>query len=211
MSTAGLRERKKRATHQKIQDAALDLFARDGFAETTVAAIAEAADVAPRTVFTHFPAKEDLLFPHDRTFDGLKQRLETRPAGESTLDALRAWIADDLWLRDAEDDADPRQDLRRARTRREVIDADPALRQRERGQLDRVERMLAAAIAGDTGEAPTDLVPRMAASATVAVLTMLDRTLSADEHDPMTADAGLALVDQVVRFVNGGMAAVARD
>ena len=203
-----MRERKKRTTHDTIQDVALELFARDGFQATTIAAIAEAADVAPRTVFIHFPAKEDLLFPHDSALDDLGMRLEHRASGQSALDALRGWIADGLRVREAAGEAQRRREWERTRSRRAIIDADESLRQRERGQLERAERLIAAEVARDTGDAPSDLVPQMAASATVALLTMLDRRHSADEHGPLTAEQGLALVDRVVSFLNGGMAAV---
>jgi AcrR family transcriptional regulator len=204
----GLRERKKRTTHDTIQDAALELFARDGFQATTIAAIAEAADVAPRTVSIHFPAKEDLLFPHDSAIDELELRLEHRAPGQSALDALRAWIADGLRAREAAGEAQRRRDWERARSRRAIIDADESLRQRERGQLEHAERLIAAAVARDTGGAPSDLVPQMAASATVALLTMLERRQSGQEPGPLSAEQGLALVDRVVSFLNGGMAAV---
>lgn len=43
-------------------DAAIRLFAEQGYERTTVAQIAEAADVVPKTFFNHFPTKEDVLF-----------------------------------------------------------------------------------------------------------------------------------------------------
>jgi AcrR family transcriptional regulator len=54
----GRRERKRRAVHQSLLDAALHLFSEHGVARTTVDDIAEAADVARQTVFNHFPYKE---------------------------------------------------------------------------------------------------------------------------------------------------------
>lgn len=57
----GRRERKKLATRRALIDAAVELFTERGFEETTVAQIAEKADVSTRTFFLHFPTKEDVL------------------------------------------------------------------------------------------------------------------------------------------------------
>ena len=44
---------------ERLLSAALDLFAAQGFAETTIDQIAERADVARQTVLNHFPHKTD--------------------------------------------------------------------------------------------------------------------------------------------------------
>ena len=60
-TTEGLRERKKRQTHEAIAEAAMALFVEHGFDAVTVADVARAADVSEKTVFNYFPAKEDLV------------------------------------------------------------------------------------------------------------------------------------------------------
>src|SRR3954447_19165864 len=113
----GLRERKKRQTRERIASAALRLFAERGYDQTTLAEIADAADVSTRTIFGYFQSKEDILFCDEPAFyDGLKEALENRPDGVTTVDALREFLfaAD----RDHEDD----------RLRKKIVSESEALR-----------------------------------------------------------------------------------
>jgi AcrR family transcriptional regulator len=57
----GMRERKKLHTRFTIERAAVDLVLENGFDGTTVEAIAERADVTPRTFFNHFADKADAV------------------------------------------------------------------------------------------------------------------------------------------------------
>jgi AcrR family transcriptional regulator len=57
----GRRERKKRELHERIYETARQLFLERGFEATTVAEIAEAADVAQGTFFNHFASKQAVL------------------------------------------------------------------------------------------------------------------------------------------------------
>ncbi len=57
----GRRERKKRELRARIYESARQLFLEHGFEATTVAQIAEAADVAQGTFFNHFPSKQAVL------------------------------------------------------------------------------------------------------------------------------------------------------
>lgn len=62
-----LRERKKRQTRLAIRREAFRLFERQGFANTTIDQIAEAADVSPRTFYRYFCVKEALLMSDDHS------------------------------------------------------------------------------------------------------------------------------------------------
>ena len=56
-----LHSRKQDFVRSAIWDAAVDLFARTGFEETTVEGIARAAGVSTRTFFRYFASKNDLM------------------------------------------------------------------------------------------------------------------------------------------------------
>ena len=60
-STRGRRERRTAETRERLFRAALDLFAKKGFTETTVEDITEAADVGKGTFFNYFPSKDHIL------------------------------------------------------------------------------------------------------------------------------------------------------
>jgi len=194
----GLRERKKERTARAIEDAALRLFAERGFQATTVADIAEAADIAPRTFFSYFPSKESVLFgDFDETFESLSDHLAARTG--DVIDALRAWIVDHVEQEDH--DADKVR-------RREVIDATEQLLAHERHLLARFEEVIAAAAAVDLDAGPRDLHPRLVAVAAGAALTALQPDPGAPEPPPGTDP--LAPLDDALAFLRGGMSALRR-
>ncbi len=195
----GLRERKKQRTRETIARAALELFDRDGFHETTIPAIAAAADVSPRTVSAYFPAKEDLVFPdQEDAFARLAARLEARDGGETTADALRAWIATELPRWKAED--------AQIRMQRRVVDSDEGLQAVEQRFRAQGEQLIAAAIAEDLGASPDALEPRMAAAATFAIFGVLgDETEGSAGTSVEDEPVVLQLLDRALRFVDAGI------
>jgi AcrR family transcriptional regulator len=61
MSTSqktGLRDRKRRETRARLEEAAVTLVLRDGLEKTTIGTISELADVSPRTFFNYFDSKD---------------------------------------------------------------------------------------------------------------------------------------------------------
>src|SRR5580698_5529588 len=135
-------ERRKRRTRHAIQKAALDLFAERGYRETTIHDIADRAEVAPRTVTVHFPAKEELLLDAEPfTLDSLKSRLSTRRPHESALEALRDWMG--TTMAEVETNAselDGRFWERRA-LRAHIVNNEPELRGRSRASYYPFERV----------------------------------------------------------------------
>jgi AcrR family transcriptional regulator len=199
-------ERRKRRTREAIQKAAFELFAERGYRDTTINDIAERAEVAPRTVTVHFPAKEELLLDAEPfTLDSLSERLTARPANESALEALRDWMA--TTMREAEtngSDVD-RHFLERRSLRAHIINNEPELRGRSRASYYPFERVLAEAIGKDVGQSGNSLIPRLAALSAVAGLRELyesDEALAL-EAPPRAAEL-LELVDGVIRFARAG-------
>jgi AcrR family transcriptional regulator len=90
-----LRDRNRARARAEIVEAAHRLFLTQGYAETSVEEVAEAAGVAPRTVFRHFPRKEDLVFHrHAEQVGRFGTLLAETPRDVPPLDALvRALLA----------------------------------------------------------------------------------------------------------------------
>ncbi|MGW0810013.1 acyl-CoA-like ligand-binding transcription factor [Nonomuraea sp. NPDC002799] len=83
----GLRERKKAKTRALIQKEALRLFRAQGYVATTIEQIAEAAEVAPSTVFRYFATKEDLVLVDQ--FSPFMEVLRAVPAEAGPVAAMR--------------------------------------------------------------------------------------------------------------------------
>ncbi|MEV6828446.1 TetR family transcriptional regulator [Amycolatopsis sp. NPDC051102] len=204
IASDGRRERKKAQTRSRIQEAALDLFASQGYRETTIAQIAARADVATRTVTLHFPAKEDLLFADDPfTPESLGARLRDRQ-GQSTLGAVRDWMHATMRELDERDSGlDPAHVWQRRALRARLLMADDDLRGRARAGYRDLEVLVAGGIGEDIGLPADALLPRLAA---VTVVTGLREIYVTREGQAQSATSDLApLVDEVLAFAEAGL------
>ena len=92
LNNRGRRERRTAETRERLFRAALDLFAKKGFAETTVEDITEAADVGKGTFFNYFPSKDHILLAFgEMQFAKLEAAVaEVKHSGQAMPDFLRS-------------------------------------------------------------------------------------------------------------------------
>ncbi len=87
---AGLRERKKQRTRAMLIDAAMNLCVRQGYEQTTVEQIAEAADVSSRTFSRYFATKDAVFLTLIEDYvEQVAVELGNVPANVGPLEGLR--------------------------------------------------------------------------------------------------------------------------
>ena len=191
----GLRERKKQKTRDTIANVALELFAEKGYEQTTIAEIAEAAEVSPRTIFTYFPSKEDILFcDMPEAYERFAAALGERGEDVTTLDVVREFLVSSM---------NPDRGML---LRKRIFASEATLQVNRRARFAPFEQLLVQAIAEDLGTDPDDIRPRIVAVAFSAAITSV--------HDPaappeaFSPEHAMALIDDVLVFVQGGLDAL---
>jgi AcrR family transcriptional regulator len=114
---------------ERLQKAALDLFAARGFEQTTAAEIAQSVGLTERTFFRHFSDKREVLFYGQHLFvQAFLAGVDAAPPGASPIEVVASAL---------QSAASFFPDERRlySRTRQSVIDQNPALRERELHKL----------------------------------------------------------------------------
>jgi AcrR family transcriptional regulator len=157
----GLRERKKQKTREAIQRAAMRLFAKHGYEETTIEEIAAAVEVSPSTFFNYFPTKEDVVL-YDM-YDPMAIDLVVREPKDEPLSRLArrvlAALGDVL-------ESDKEMILARAR----LIMRVPELRARMFDELERTHALFSRALAERTGRKVDDFELRVTTRLLVAAI-----------------------------------------
>jgi AcrR family transcriptional regulator len=149
----GLRDRKKIQTQEAIRREAMRLIKENGYANTTVEHIAEAAEVSPSTFFRYFPTKEMVLMANDLDRVTI-EALEQQPSDMSSLQAFRralkitmATVSEDEW--------------RFERARLKMVLSIPELKAAQFDEYGRTVLRLAEADCRRTGRAPDDFEVRV--------------------------------------------------
>jgi len=183
----GLRERKKIQTKETIQREAYRLFEEQGYANTTVEQIAEAAEVSPSTFFRYFPSKELVLMADDLDRVTI-EALARQPADLSPLQAFRS--AFDITMKIVSNDG-----WELERTRQRLVFSIPELKAAQFDAYGRIIRLLTEAECRRTGREGDDFEVRVffgvLAGALMAVI----------DHSPGAVDQLYRALD----FIEAGM------
>ena len=184
----GLRERKKLKTRESIRREAFRLIDENGYANTTVDQIAEAADVSPSTFFRYFPSKDSVLLA-DELDTVLLDALVHAPPELSPIAALRTAfqitmesISEDQWEFE--------------RNRQRLIFSIPQLKAAQFDEYYRTVRTTAEALGRRLGRDPDDFEVRAFVGAVVGAMMG-----TAKEEEPMSPETIYRALD----FLAAGM------
>ncbi|WP_067818692.1 TetR family transcriptional regulator [Nocardia inohanensis] len=162
-----LRERKKERTRRTIRTEAFRLFREQGYNETTVEQIAEAAEISPSTFFRYFPSKEQVVLADDLD-PYMFRAIDRQPPGMPLLAAIRQATLDAL-AEVSEEEFDFE------RERMALIRAVPELRGVIARELERNTQIMVEIGARYTGRATDDFELRAFAGAiTGAMFVLMD-------------------------------------
>ena len=114
---------------ERLQAAALELFATRGFEQTTAAEIAQSVGLTERTFFRHFSDKREVLFYGQQQFlQAFIDGVDAAPPDASPLEVIASALH-------AAASFFPDERRPYSRMRQSVIDQNPALRERELHKL----------------------------------------------------------------------------
>jgi AcrR family transcriptional regulator len=191
----GLRERKKAKTRGLLQEHALRLFREQGYEQTTIEQIAEAAEVSTTTVYRYFATKADLVI-----YDDLDARMiesfRAQPPGLNAIQALRRSLHTGFAAAIGEE-------LAIQRDREQLMRSEPELRAAMLDELTRTLREIADLIAERAGRAPDDDAVVALAGAVVGLT--IAAWLGTDDDDWSASflrrvDVGLELLEAGFRL-----------
>jgi AcrR family transcriptional regulator len=125
---------------ERLQKAALELFATRGFEQTTTMEIAESVGLTERTFFRHFSDKREVLFHGQQLLvDAFLAGVDSAPPDASPLEIAASALQSATSFF-------PDERRAHSRTRQSVIDQNPALRERERHKLASIATTVADAL-----------------------------------------------------------------
>jgi AcrR family transcriptional regulator len=163
----------------RLQKAAMELFLERGYAEVTVAEIADRAGLTKRTFFNHFADKREVLFAGAKDFEaGIVKHLTDADDDLDPIDAAIAALAhSSLELARYRD---------YARLRRDVIASSPELQERDVMKMSSLASAMAETLCQRN-------VPARIATLTAQAAVAVFNAAYDDWADDSTADFGVLM------------------
>jgi len=193
----GLRERKKARTRAAIREHALRLFRENGYQQTTVEKIAEAAEVSPSTFFRYFPTKEDLILQDDMDTK-MVEAFERQPPGLGPVAAIRA-AARQVIASYSEADLDV------VRQTTALTMTVPEVRARAMDEFARTIAVISEALAKRTGRPADDLAVRATAGAIIGVIMSITMPWEGWSSDRQGIEETFERIDQALGLLEAGL------
>jgi len=176
---------------ERLQTAALDLFAENGYEETTVAQIADRAGLNRATFFRHFADKREVLFGGEDKLAGLfADGIRATPPDATLTECLQAAFA-------AAEVALPPQQRAKAAQRVLVLAANTEVQERGLLKQARIARSITAALRERGAD---ELTARLGAQVGMLAFSIaVERWMMSDNEELFAAHAAAALSDLQVR------------
>jgi AcrR family transcriptional regulator len=178
VSEGSLRARHREATRQELRAAAIRLFERDGFAQTSVDAIAREAGVSRSTFFRYYRSKEAVLAGERNDHTELfLDMLRNRPSSEARLEALEETLV--AFAQHVRSD-DRREEMLLIER---ITQADPSLLASRAAVIERWRRDVARVLATRGGREDPDLEDSLAAAVISQIVEQLGVELRTKPDD----------------------------
>jgi AcrR family transcriptional regulator len=181
---------------ERLESAALDLFVENGYEQTTVAQIADRADLNRATFFRHFADKREVLFGGEDVLARLfGDAIRAAPPDATLTECLQAALA-------AADTAMTPQQRVKAAQRVQVLGANTEVQERALLKHARIAGSIGAAL---SARGMDELSARLGAEVgMLAFRVALERWLTADDATPFVLHAAAALGDLQARAAELG-------
>jgi AcrR family transcriptional regulator len=188
MSKGSIKIEKRQVVIDAIYNAALDLFTENGFDETTIEDVANAAGVSRRNFFRYFASKDDLLALSIKNYGVvLSDAVKSAPSSHSPFDVVREAVLSAMTHTAA---------LPRTREVILIASRSSAARQAHMSRLTEVEDSLAKAFATRLRNASRDQMnPRMLAGLTLLILNSAISSWFTGEQQNLDTAAKRALAN----------------
>jgi len=186
--------RRRVTSRAELEHVAFELFAAQGFEQTTVDDIAAAAGIGRRTFFRYFPSKNDVPWGmFELELERMRARLKACPADVPLMEAIRAALVDFNAVEPAQ--------IPLHRRRMELILRVPALLAHSTLRFAAWRVVVAEFVAERTGMRPESLAPQAVGHAVLGV------AVAAYEQwlDDCDADLGV-LLDSAMRELGAAFA-----